>query len=81
MPSPASRSRAGSGGTAAPPTAVVTDDGFAALESAAPGHVACVRRALFDALTPDQVRQLGEISDAIVRGLTPDPALGRDRGS
>ncbi|HEX4777123.1 MAG TPA: MarR family transcriptional regulator [Acidimicrobiia bacterium] len=61
--------------------AVLTDDGFAALESAAPGHVACVRRALFDALTPDQVRQLGEISDAIVRGLTPDPALGRDRGS
>jgi DNA-binding MarR family transcriptional regulator len=61
--------------------AVLTDAGFAALESAAPGHVACVRRALFDALTPDQVRQLGEISDAIVRGLTPDPASGRDRGS
>jgi DNA-binding MarR family transcriptional regulator len=61
--------------------AVLTDAGFAALESAAPGHVACVRRALFDALTPDQVRQLGEISDAIVRKLTPDPASGRDRGS
>jgi DNA-binding MarR family transcriptional regulator len=46
--------------------AELTDAGYAALEQAAPGHVAQVRRSLFDALTPDQVRQLQEICDAIV---------------
>ena len=45
--------------------AVMTDQGFAAIEAAAPGHVATVRRSLFDVLTPEQVRQLGEISAAI----------------
>jgi DNA-binding MarR family transcriptional regulator len=49
--------------------AVMTDEGFAALEAAAPGHVDAVRRSLFDVLTPDQVRQLGEISAAIRDGL------------
>jgi len=42
--------------------AVLTDEGFAALEAAAPGHVESVRRHLFDPLSPEQVRQLGEIS-------------------
>ncbi|GGO79370.1 MarR family winged helix-turn-helix transcriptional regulator [Nonomuraea cavernae] len=41
--------------------AVLTDDGFAAIAAAAPGHVAEVRRSLFDVLTPDQVRALDEI--------------------
>jgi DNA-binding MarR family transcriptional regulator len=45
--------------------AVLTDKGMAALVAAAPGHVDGVRRHLFDALTPDQVDQLGEISTAI----------------
>ena len=45
--------------------AVMTDEGFAALEAAAPGHVETVRQSLFDVLTPDQVRQLGEISAAV----------------
>jgi DNA-binding MarR family transcriptional regulator len=45
--------------------AVLTDAGMAALEAAAPGHVDGVRRHLFDALTPQQVDQLGEISAAI----------------
>ncbi len=49
--------------------AVLTDKGFAALEAAAPGHVEAVRRAVFDVLTPDQVRQLGEISATIRDGL------------
>jgi len=49
--------------------AVMTDEGFAALEAAAPGHVETVRRNLFDVLTPEQVRQLGEISAAIRDGL------------
>jgi DNA-binding MarR family transcriptional regulator len=49
--------------------AVMTDEGFAALEAAAPGHVEGVRRHVFDVLTPEQVRQLGEISAAIRDGL------------
>jgi DNA-binding MarR family transcriptional regulator len=49
--------------------AVMTDQGFAAIEAAAPGHVETVRRRLFDVLTPEQVVQLGEISAAIRDGL------------
>jgi DNA-binding MarR family transcriptional regulator len=45
----------------------LTDAGFAALEAAAPGHVEQVRRSLIDALTPEQLDQLGEISRAILR--------------
>ena len=45
--------------------AVMTDTGFAAIEAAAPGHVETVRRNVFDVLSPDQARQLGEISAAI----------------
>ena len=49
--------------------AVLTDKGFAALETAAPGHVDAVRRHLFDVLTAEQVEQLGTISAAIRDGL------------
>lgn len=48
--------------------AVLTDAGLAALVAAAPGHVAGVRRHVFDRLTPAQVGQLGELSEAILRG-------------
>jgi DNA-binding MarR family transcriptional regulator len=50
----------------------LTDAGFAALEDAAPGHVATVRENLFDQLTPEQVVQLGEISEAVVKHLGGD---------
>ena len=56
--------------------AVLTDEGFAALSAAAPGHVASVRQHLFDQLTPEQVTQLGEISGALrdhLRGLSREP--------
>lgn len=46
--------------------AQLTDEGFAALAAAAPGHVEQVRRSLIDALSPEQVRQLGEIAAALV---------------
>ncbi len=49
--------------------AMLTDTGFAALEAAAPGHVTAVREKLFDALTPEQVSMLGQISNAILSGL------------
>ena len=49
--------------------AALTDKGFAALEAAAPGHVTAVREKLFDALTPEQITMLGQISKAILSGL------------
>jgi DNA-binding MarR family transcriptional regulator len=55
--------------------AMLTDEGFAALATAAPGHVTEVRKHLFDQLTPEQVAQLGEISDAILRGLGAQPEM------
>jgi DNA-binding MarR family transcriptional regulator len=45
--------------------AVLTDEGFAALAAAAPGHVCAVRNSLFDALEPADVAALGRISEAI----------------
>ena len=49
--------------------AQLTEDGFAALAAAAPGHVCTVRRHLFDRLTPEQVVQLREITRAVLSGL------------
>jgi DNA-binding MarR family transcriptional regulator len=49
--------------------AVLTTQGLAALEGAAPGHVTAVRECLFDALSPSQVRELGRISQQIIDGL------------
>lgn len=51
--------------------AALTAAGFAALEAAAPGHVAAVRTHLLDQLSPEQVRQLGEICDAALAHLRP----------
>ncbi|MGW7195587.1 MarR family winged helix-turn-helix transcriptional regulator [Streptomyces chryseus] len=51
--------------------AVLTDEGYAVLEQTAPGHVATVRQAMFDRLTPDQVGQLGEIMRIMAEGLQP----------
>lgn len=45
--------------------ATLTDEGFAALAAAAPGHVEAVRRLLFDRLTPEQVRVLREVGEAV----------------
>jgi DNA-binding MarR family transcriptional regulator len=45
--------------------AQLTDEGYAVLVAAAPGHVEQVRRTLFDALTPEQAGQLRAIGDAI----------------
>ncbi|HEY7439129.1 MAG TPA: MarR family transcriptional regulator [Acidimicrobiia bacterium] len=43
--------------------AVMTDEGFAALEQAAPSHVESVRRHLFDQLTAAQLDGLREVSE------------------
>ena len=52
--------------------AVLTNDGATALADAAPGHVAAVRRSLFDALTPTQVKQLHAISRALLDAAGPE---------
>jgi len=54
--------------------AVLTDEGFAKLASAAPGHVAGVRMHLFDQLTPEQVAQMRTISEAILAHLAEGAA-------
>ncbi|MFJ2028241.1 MarR family winged helix-turn-helix transcriptional regulator [Streptosporangium sp. NPDC087985] len=51
--------------------AVLTDEGFAVLAAAAPGHVEAVRQSLFDRLTPEQVRQLAGICTAVLRETAP----------
>jgi DNA-binding MarR family transcriptional regulator len=45
--------------------AQLTEEGYAVLVAAAPGHVEQVRRALFDRLSPEQAAQLHTIMDAI----------------
>src|SRR5579872_1525430 len=45
---------------------VLTDAGKNALASAAPGHVAMVRRLIFDQLTEDEINQFGDICSKIL---------------
>jgi DNA-binding MarR family transcriptional regulator len=47
----------------------LTPAGMTRLESAAPDHVASVRRNLFGPLSPEQVEQLGDIFVAVRAGL------------
>lgn len=47
----------------------ITSTGRAAIEDAAPGHVEEVRRLVFDALTPDEVRLLGALQAKILARL------------
>jgi DNA-binding MarR family transcriptional regulator len=49
--------------------AVLTDEGFAALEAAAPIHVEGVRQHLFDQLTPEQVEHMRDLGETLLRHL------------
>ncbi|HTP17332.1 MAG TPA: hypothetical protein VMK13_16050, partial [Streptosporangiaceae bacterium] len=51
--------------------AQLTEDGFAALAAAAPGHVEQVRRSMIDLLSPAQIGQLRQISAALIAGGDP----------
>jgi DNA-binding MarR family transcriptional regulator len=51
--------------------AVLTDEGFAALEAAAPVHVESVRSHLFDQLSPEQVDAMRDIGETLLRHLDP----------
>lgn len=52
--------------------AKLTDEGFAALAAAAPGHVHEVRRLLFDRLSSDQLQVLHDVFTDVHRGLKED---------
>lgn len=54
--------------------AVLTDEGHGVLNRTAPGHVTAVRQALFDRLTPEQQKSLGEIMEIVAEGLQPNEA-------
>ena len=51
--------------------AVLTDEGFAALEGAAPIHVEGVRRELFDQLAPEQIEHMRDLGETLLRHLDP----------
>ena len=52
---------------------VLTPAGRAAIEAAAPAHVATVRALVFDVLTEDQVRALLEVTGAVLDRLEHPP--------
>lgn len=55
--------------------ASLTADGWTKVVAAAPGHVAAVRRIVFDPLTAAQVRQLREIGTRIQKATGGGPAV------
>ncbi|WP_349879070.1 MarR family transcriptional regulator [Micromonospora sp. HUAS YX12] len=52
---------------------VLTPAGRQAVEAAAPGHVAAVRRHLIDRLTPGELSALGTLSQRVIGHLTGRP--------
>jgi DNA-binding MarR family transcriptional regulator len=49
----------------------LTDDGRAKVVAAAPGHVGTVRSLVIDALTENQLHQLAEIGEQVLKQLDP----------
>ena len=52
---------------------VLTDAGWRAIQAAAPGHVASVRRHFIDLLSREQLDALADISQTVVRRLCDEP--------
>ncbi|MFC3893335.1 MarR family winged helix-turn-helix transcriptional regulator [Lentzea rhizosphaerae] len=52
--------------------AILTEDGVDKVVASAPGHVAEVRRLVFDPLTKAQARQLAAIGSRIMTAIDPD---------
>jgi DNA-binding MarR family transcriptional regulator len=46
--------------------AILTDEGYEVLASAAPGHVRHIRSLVVDVLTPEQLRRLGRDAARII---------------
>ncbi len=55
--------------------AVLTDEGWDVVRTLAPGHVDAVREALFEPLTEEQTRVLGDALNAVLERLDPDHSL------
>lgn len=53
---------------------VVTEQGRAAIEAAAPGHVAAVRRLFIDQLTDRQLDEIGAAAETVLAALDADEA-------
>jgi DNA-binding MarR family transcriptional regulator len=53
---------------------VITPTGRSAIEAAAPLHVDAVRTLVFDALTPEHISMLTEVSERILAALESDAA-------
>jgi DNA-binding MarR family transcriptional regulator len=51
--------------------AVLTEEGFVALDAAAPVHVESVRTHLFDQLTPEQVEKMRDLGETLLGHLDP----------
>jgi DNA-binding MarR family transcriptional regulator len=49
----------------------LTEAGWLKIQQTAPGHVANVRQHVIDALTPEQLGQLRQITDALLQRLDP----------
>lgn len=61
-------------------TAALTDEGMAALVELAPDHVASVRHAVFDGLTPADVADLERVGKKILARIDPENGiLGPDQ--
>lgn len=58
--------------------AVLTEEGFTALESAAPAHVEGVRQHLFDPLDSEELHQLRGISERLLEHLIEVRGQSRD---
>jgi len=52
--------------------ALLTDKGWDKVVATAPGHVAAVRKYVFDALTPEQAQQLADIGARVIKAIDPD---------
>jgi DNA-binding MarR family transcriptional regulator len=57
----------------------LTDEGFAMLAAATPGHVEAVRQLLIDRLNPEQLRVMGELGEIMLR-TTAEADLPPRRG-
>lgn len=60
---------------------VVTPQGRAAIEAAAPCHVAAVRRAFLDHVTPEQLDAIAAAATAVLDALERPPADGPAAGT
>jgi DNA-binding MarR family transcriptional regulator len=70
----ATRSRSADDGRVT--VATITDAGRDVFRAAAPGHVANIRRLVFDHLEPDDVATLGTIMGKLVPSVDPHGTLG-----